>query len=136
MHVSSSTKINCSGDKIWNTLRSFDGVERYLPIVTKSVVEGQGQGAKRICNVTMGTQIFQIYETLQVLDEANQSLIVSLDNGPIKMKGMNFKFIVNNIDEGKSELIISTNVDNPDAAGMVKSIFGMLGEGLRKLHEI
>ena len=67
MQVSHSSEINDSSEKLWDTLRSFGGVERYLPIVSKTIVEGTGQGAKRICDVQMGSQIFQIQETLEVL---------------------------------------------------------------------
>jgi hypothetical protein len=42
MQVSETTQINDSSEKVWNTIRSFDGVERYLQIVTKSVMELRG----------------------------------------------------------------------------------------------
>jgi len=135
MQVSETIQINDSSEKIWNTIRSFDEVERYLPIVTKSVVEGNGQGAKRKCDVTMGKQLFQIQETLEVLDDSNHSLTISLDRGPIQMRGMKFTFVVKNLSEGKSDLTISTNVENPDAANMAKSLFGITGQGLKKFHE-
>ena len=135
MQVSETTEINDSCEKIWNTLRSFDGVERYIPIVTKSVVEGNGQGAKRTCDITMGKQIFQVQETLEVLDDSNHSLTISFDEGPIQMKGMKFTFVVKNLGEGKSDLTISTNVENPDAASMAKNIFAITGQGLKKFHE-
>ncbi len=135
MQVSDTTQINDSSEKIWNTIRSFDEVERYLPIVTKSVVDGSGQGAKRTCDVTMGKQTFQIQETLESFDDSNHSLTISLDEGPIQMKGMKFTFVVKNQGEGKSDLTISTNVENPDAANMAKNIFGITGQGLKKFHE-
>ena len=135
MQVSDTIQINDSGEKIWNTIKSFDRVERYLPIVTKTVVEGNGQGAKRTCDVTLEKQMFQIQETLQVIDDPNQSLTISLDEGPIQMKGMKFTFVVKNQGQGKSDLTISTNVENPDAAIMAKNIFGITGQGLKKFHE-
>jgi len=135
MQISHSSEINDSSENLWNTLRNFDGVERYLEIVSKSVVEGTGEGAKRICDVSMGSQIFQIQETLEVLDDSNHSLIVSIDDGPIQMKGMKFSFVVTSLDEKKSNIIISTNVENPDAAGMAQNIFDMIGQGLKKFHE-
>ncbi len=135
MLVSDTTQINDSSEKIWNTISSFDGVERYVPIVTKSVVEGNGQGSKRTCDITMGKQMFQIQETLEILDDSNHSLTISLDEGPIQMKGMKFTFVVKNLGEGKSDLTISTNVENPDAASMAKNIFAITGQGLKKFHE-
>ncbi len=135
MQVSDTTQINDSSEKIWKTIRSFDEVERYLPIVTKSVVEGNWKGAKRTCDVTMGKQTFQIQETLESFDDSNHSLTISLDEGPIQLKGMKFTFVVKNQGEGKSDLTISTNVENPDAANMAKNIFGITGQGLKKFHE-
>ncbi len=135
MQVSDTTQINDSSEKIWNTIRSFDEVERYLPIVKKSVVEGSWQGAKRTCDVTMGKQTFQIQETLESFDDSNHSLTISFDEGPIQLKGMKFTFVVKNQGEGKSDLTISTNVENPDAANMAKNIFGITGQGLKKFHE-
>ena len=136
MLVSSTTKINGKSEKIWNTLRSFDKVESYMPIVTKTLVEGSGQGAKRICDLNMGNQSFKIKETLEVLDDPNHTLIVSVDDGPIQMRGMKFSFAVKKLDDGGSEVIISTDVDNPMAAAFSDSIFALIGTGLKKLHEI
>jgi hypothetical protein len=135
MQISHSSEINDSSEKLWNTIRSFDGVERYLKIVSKTVVEGTGQGAKRTCDVNMGSQMFQIQETLEVLDDSNHSLTVSLDDGPIQMRGMKFSFVVASMGDKKSNITISTNVENPDAAGMAQNIFDMIGQGLKNFHE-
>ena len=136
MLVSSTTKINGECEKIWGTLRSFDRVEHYMPIVTKTTVEGIGQGAKRICDVNMGTQSFKIQETLEVLDDSNHSLIIFVEDGPIQMRGMKITFKVKKLEEKGSEVTISTNVDNPMAAAFSDSIFALIGTGLKKLHEI
>ncbi len=136
MQVSHTTQINDSSDRLWNTIRSFDGVERYLSIVSKSTVEGNGQGSKRTCDVNMGSQMFQIQETLEILDDSNHSLTISLDDGPIQMKGMKFTFDVKNQGERKSDITISTNVTNPDAASMAETLFAMIGQGLKKFHEL
>jgi len=135
MQVIHTTKINDSSDKLWNTLRSFDGVERYLSIVTKSVINGTKKGSIRKCDVSMGHQTFQTLETLEILDDPNQILKVSLDEGPIQLKGMKFTFMVKSIGQDKSNITISTDVGNPDAAGTAKTIFSMIGQGLKKFHE-
>ena len=135
MIVSHSTKIKASRDKIWNTLRSFDKVENYMPIVTNTSVDGIGEGAKRICQVNMGNQEFEIKETLEKLDESNHSLLISVDDGPIQMRGMKFTFVVKAKEDGGSEVTMSTNVENPAAVGFSETIFSMIGIGLKKLHE-
>ncbi|MFQ5440959.1 MAG: SRPBCC family protein [Nitrosopumilaceae archaeon] len=135
MQIINSTQINESSDKLWNTLRSFDGVEKYLSIVTKSYNDGNVPGSKRTCDINMGHQMFQTLETLEILDDSNYILQVSLDEGPIQLKGMKFTFSVKRIEDGKSNLLISTEVGNPDAASTAKTIFAMIGQGLKKLHE-
>ena len=45
-------------------------------------------------------------------------------------------FVVKSLDGEKSDLTISTNVENPDAAGMAKNLFAMIGQGLKKFHEL
>ena len=136
MQLSNSIKIRNSANTVWNTIKSLKGIENYLPIVTKSKVEGSGQGSKRICEVSMGNQVFQTQETLQVLDEVNRSLIVYLDNGPIQLRGMIFKFSVKDLDESHSQFTISTTLENPDAASMAENLFEMICQGLKKFHEI
>jgi len=42
MQIFRSTDINYSVEIIWNKLSSFDGMETYLSIVTKSKVDGKG----------------------------------------------------------------------------------------------
>ena len=135
MQVIHSTQINDSSDKLWSTLKSFDRVERYLSIIDKTVVNGYGEGSKRTCHVNMGHQMFQTLETLETLDEPNHILIVSLDEGPIQLKGMKFTFSVTSEGNNKSNITISTNVENPDSAATANTIFSMIGLGLKKFHE-
>lgn len=136
MQISSTTQIKASSEKIWDTLSSFKGVENYLPIVTKSTVEGSGQGSKRTCDVSMGSQMFQIKETLEKIDDQNHSLIVSLDDGPVQIRGMRISFDVKSIGKDICDVTISTDVENPDAGTMAENIFTMTGQGLKKYHEM
>ena len=135
MQVIHTTQINESTDKLWKTIRSFDGVEKYLSIVSKSVITGNQKGSNRICDVNMGQQFFQTKETLEDVDEQNQILKVSLDDGPIQLRGMKFTYALKTAGNGKSNFTISTNVGNPDAANTAKTIFSMIGQGLKKFHE-
>jgi len=51
-NVSVEGTINASADDVWKTISSFRDIEKYLPVVKRSVTEGSGLGAKRICTVT------------------------------------------------------------------------------------
>ena len=136
MQISQSIQINDAAEKIWRTLRSFNGVEKYFTIVSSSEVNGNGIGAKRTCHVNLGSQEFEMCEILQSLDDQNYLLSVKLLDGPIQLRGMNFNYEVKKSDDGKSDLIISTDVENPDAGSMAKSFFGLIGQGLKKFHEL
>ena len=136
MEVSYSTQIIENNGKVWDTIRSFKNTEKYIPIVTKSSVEGDGVGARRTCDVNIGKQEFQIKETIQKLDEQNHSMVVSIEDGPIQMMGMRMNYSVKDLEDKKAILTISTNVHNPDAGIMIQSVFEMIGEGLKKFHEL
>ena len=42
MIIEGTYTINAQSEKVWNTLKSFDNVEDYVPIVQKTEVEGSG----------------------------------------------------------------------------------------------
>ena len=136
MKISQSIQIKDSVEKIWNTLSTFDGVEKYFSIVTRSEVDGKGPGSKRTCNVSLGSQEFEMCESLQSLDDENYLMTVKLLDGPIQLRGMTFTYNVKKIDDTKSDLVIFTDVENPDAGSMAKSIFALIGQGLKKFHEL
>jgi len=48
-NVSVKNTINVPADEVWKTLSSFRDVEKYIPLVKISTVEGSGVGAKRTC---------------------------------------------------------------------------------------
>ncbi len=136
MLISETTQIKTPIEKIWNLLSSLKGVEKYFSIVSKSVVEGSGEGAKRICLVNMGNQVFDIKETLQFLDNSDHSFILSIDYGPIQMKGMKIRFDLQSQGENVTDVIISTEVGNPDAGALARNYFTMIGQGLKKYYEL
>jgi hypothetical protein len=136
MKISQSTQIRDSPEKIWDTLSAFGGVEKYFSIVTRSDVDGNGPGAKRTCHVSMGNQEFEMCESLQSLDDDNYFMTVKLLDGPIQLRGITITYNVRKINEDKSDLVIFTEVENPDAGSMAKSFFALIGQGVKKFHEL
>jgi Polyketide cyclase / dehydrase and lipid transport len=74
--VSTKLIINAPASRVWETLRKFDGVERYLPIVKSSSVKGSGKGAERTCTVQISHNQapMLLEEKLFDVDEVNRSL--------------------------------------------------------------
>jgi len=136
MLISHTAEINDSIENIWRRLSSLEGIETYLPIVNKSKVDGKGKGAIRTSEINMGSQYFQIREKIQDFDNVKHSFTTLLEEAPVQIRGMQFNFKLNSQGEKKSDLTMSTNVVNPDAQSMAKNFFEMIGQGLKRIHEI
>ena len=135
MLISESAKINASQEDIWNHLKTLQGAEQYIPIVTKSEVKGTGLGTTRTCDIQMGEEKFQIQETLVKLDDSQKSLTISIDSAPPPMKDLKINFSVND-DNGSSEIIVSNESEQtPENEQMIKGILSMICTGLKKYHE-
>jgi carbon monoxide dehydrogenase subunit G len=133
--ISEATTINAPIENIWNTLRSLESAEKYLPIVTKSCVVGNGVGATRTCDIQMGDQSFQIQETLRNVDESKKSITISIDNAPPPMNGLVLDFALNN-DNNLSQIQISAETKNDsDNTQMIQGILKMICDGLKQYHE-
>ncbi|MFB3048098.1 MAG: SRPBCC family protein, partial [Nitrosopumilaceae archaeon] len=65
--------INAQADKVWDTLKSFDYVEKYNPLVQKTEVEGSGVGATRICTFSQPDgSTGKLSEKIESLDESQK----------------------------------------------------------------
>lgn len=135
MLISEKIPINASSDKIWDHLRTLQGAEQYIPVVTRSEVKGNGLGTTRTCDVQMGEQSFQIAETLVKLDDSQKSLGIMIDNAPPPMKGLRIDFLVTG-DSNSSELQVSTDYEQTqENTKMIKGILDMICNGLKQYHE-
>ena len=135
MLISEKITINASPDVVWNHLQTLQDAEQYLPVVTKSEVNGTGLGTTRTCDIEMGEQKFQIHETLVRLDDSQKSLTISIDNAPPPMKNLQINFSVNT-DGESSEIVINNESEHtPESEQMIKGILKMICTGLKKYHE-
>lgn len=135
MKVTETVQISADQSKIWETLKSFQNPENYISAVQSSTVNGSGQGATRTCQVQMGDQSFAVNETLRAVDDLNKSLIISLDQAPPPMQGLEFQYKISSSDQN-SNLEISTEIpENPEMEQMMRGLFSMIGQGIKKFHE-
>lgn len=135
MLISEKIIINASPDVVWNHLQTLQDAEQYIPVVTKSVVNGTGLGTTRTCDIEMGEQKFQIQETLVKLDDSQKSLTIYIDNAPSSMKDLQINFSVND-NNGSSEILVSNESEQtPENEQMIKGILNMITTGLKKYHE-
>ena len=132
-----TTTIDASAENIWKTIRSYDNVERFNPMVTSSTITGTNEGSERVCQVQFGDQQAELVENLDLVDEENKIIKISITKAPPPFGGQQITFQVKSLDDNKAELLISTEVadGNEQAAKGLEDVFQMMSEGLKKLHE-
>ena len=129
--------IDVPANDVWETVRSFDRVERYVPIVKSSTIQGSGKGCQRTCSVQFGQQEAKLVEKLEYLDDDKMLLQFLISEAPTPFQGLKFQIQIISLDEAKSEVQISTELlnGNSEAIKTIQDIFQMTADGLKKLHE-
>jgi len=129
--------IDAPAENIWKTIRSYDNVESFNPLVTSSTITGTDEGSERVCQIQFGDQQAELVENLDLVDEENKTIKVSVTTAPPPFGGQQITFQVKSLNENKAELVISTEVadGNKQAAQGLEDVFQMISEGLKKLHE-
>ena len=137
MNITVTTTIDAPAENIWNTIRSYDNVESFNPLVTSSKITGTDEGSERVCQIQFGDQQAELVENLDLVDEENKTIKVSITKAPPPFGGQQITFQVKSLDDNQAELLISAEVaDGNDQAGKeLEDIFQMMAEGLKKLHE-
>ena len=137
MKVQITTTIDAPIENIWKTIRSYDNVERFNPMVTRSTITGTDEGSERVCKVQFGDQQAELVEKLDSVDEENKTIKVSVTSAPPPFGGQQITFQVKSSGKNKTELVISTEVadGNEQAAKGLGDVFQMMSDGLKKLHE-
>ena len=133
MNVSEKTTINSPAENVWKTLSALDGVEKYLPVVKSSKIQGSGSGAQRTCQVQFGEQKGTLVEKIKV-DDQNKTLQVSIEKGPAPFEGVRINMQVKSIDDKTSEFSVWSEVSD-EQSQPIKQIFQMMAQGLKQLHE-
>ncbi len=137
MKAQITTTIDAPVENIWKTIRSYDNVESFNPLVTSSTITGTDEGSKRVCQIQFGDQQGELVENLDSVDEENKTIKISVTQAPPPFGGQQITFQVKSLDENKAELVISTEVEdgNEQAAKGLEDVFQMMSEGLKKLHK-
>jgi len=140
MIIAEKYTINAPADKVWNTFKSFDYVEKYLPLVQKTEVQGSGVGATRICSFSQPDgNTGKLSEKIESLDESQKIISISIADGVLPATNAVVTTKINALDGNKTELDISLNavpkgVSEEDLQNNFLPIFKMLAGGLEKLH--
>jgi len=134
MNISEKITINSPAENIWKTLSALDGVEKYLPVVKSSKIQGSGSGVQRTCQVQFGEQKGTLVEKIKV-DDQNKTLQISIEKGPAPFEGVRINMQVKSIDDKTSEFSVWSEVSDEQSQPM-QQIFQMMAQGLKQLHEV
>jgi len=133
--------INAPADKVWATFKSFDYVEKYIPLVQKTEVQGSGVGATRICTITQPDgSTGKLSEKLESLDESQKTISISIaEPYVLPATGVIVTIKFRAVDGNKTELDISwtaepKGISEDELRNNILPIFKMMAEGLEKLH--
>ena len=138
MNISLSATINAPADSIWKDISDFQGVGKYLAIVTGSQMEGSGVGAIRTLTLDNGATVV---ERLESLDEQSKSLIYSFVDSPMQVSGYVATMQIEDSGENQCEITWSsvfelTGMSEAEARDLFEGAYNMGFEGLRKLHGV
>jgi hypothetical protein len=67
--------INAPIDRLWANISKGSGVNTWFPIITSCHLQGQGEGAKRVCISEQG----ELLETIVKIDHTNKVFKYSID---------------------------------------------------------
>ncbi len=133
MNVSEKTTINSPAENVWKTLSALDGVEKYLPVVKSSKIQGSGSDAQRTCQIQFGEQKGTLVEKIKV-DDQNKTLQISMEKAPAPFEGVRINMQVKPIDDKTSEFSVWSELSHEQSQPM-QQIFQMMAQGLKQLHE-
>ncbi len=139
-NVSVKNTINAPADEIWKTLSSFRNVEKYIPLVKSSTVEGSGVGAKRTCiipNESGGEG--KIEEELKSFDNDAKTFSYSITSSPMPLVNYLSTVKVKDLGNGRCEIEWSSTFEpkgmpEEEVAKMINDIYVTAIDGLKKLH--
>ena len=57
--IETTHTLDASVEQVWKNVRTGAEWERWLPILSGSTIDGEGKGAKRVCKMHDGNELFE-----------------------------------------------------------------------------
>lgn len=133
--VETSHIVNAPVDKVWANISKASGVNEWLPMIETCTLEGQGEGAKRVCTTENGI----LNETILMIDHTNKTFKYAIDKQTL--------FPINNVigtmivkdDNGNTRLdwTLAFSLEDEKAFPMIEEgVKGMYAAGVAGLENI
>ncbi len=134
--VDMSATINASVEEVWEVLRDFNGLPRFMGAITRSTMEGKGIGAVRTLTLQGGGP--PIKEKLESLDDGAKTLTYSIVAAPLPVRDYLSRMELNEAAPGKCRLSWSSTfapsgASEAEALKAIEEIYSMGFIGLKRL---
>jgi hypothetical protein len=131
------TTIRAPADKVWETIRNFNGLPKFIAAITSSNMEGSGEGAVR--TLTLQDSDSPIVERLERLDYQARILSYSIVESPLPLEDYIAIMEVRELDKNQCELKWSSTfepqgVPEAEAIKIVEGVYSMGFNGLKKIY--
>ncbi len=138
--VTTKDTIDAPADIIWKSLSSFRDIEKYIPLVKRSTVEGSGIGAKRTCiipNQSGGEE--EIQEEMKSLDNNARTFSYSIISSPLPVENYLSTVKVKDLGDEKCEVEWSSTFEpkgmaEEEVVKMIDGVYLAAIDGLKKVH--
>ena len=57
--IETQHQLDAKLDEVWSNVRSGAAWEKWIPILSGSTIDGEGEGAKRVCKMHDGNELFE-----------------------------------------------------------------------------
>ena len=133
--VSLKTRLNASADAVWEVIRDFNGLGKFMESIARSTMDGSGVGATRTLTFVGGSIIV---ERLESLEDAKHTLSYAIIQGDLPLEGYLSTMALRDLGQGKCELAWSSTFEPKGApeADVVKMIEGVYREGFAGLKRL
>ncbi len=117
--------IDAPTEKVWANISKASGMHEWLPMIETCSLEGQGEGAKRVCTTKNGV----LNETILVIDHKTKTFQYAIDEQTL--------FPINDVvgtmsvRDNNGETILDWNLD---FSLEDESIFPMITEGVGSMY--
>jgi Polyketide cyclase / dehydrase and lipid transport len=135
--VSMKATFHASADKVWETLKDFNGLPKFIAAIVKSDTKGAGIGAVR--TLTLATGGPPIVERLEKMDDKARTLSYSIIESPLPLEKYFATMEIQPLGQTQCQLswsstFVPKGATEEAAKKVVEGVYTAGFEGLKKLY--
>lgn len=133
--IQTTHQINAPIENVWANISKASGVNTWLPVISACRLDGNGEGAKRVCTAEQG----DLSETILTIDHTGKVFRYSVDQQPFFPIGnvVGTMSLLNQVDYTQLDWSLEFDLADESYFPMIKeAIEGMYAAGASGLETI